>query len=142
VSKPFDRYNLAGRLEKFGDGLMTACENGEAIDNRVDVCTQAGAVCRIVTTLKGRKPAPSSPTTGSPAARCEGIPPTSQAERPAPEAPPRPQAIPSMPPPMLSLIIPRSEPQDTKRLGSPHQSPFGRRCTTRHPAADHEPERA
>ena len=31
---------------------MTACEKGEAIKNRVDVCKQVSAVCRIVTTLK------------------------------------------------------------------------------------------
>jgi hypothetical protein len=46
VSERFDRYNLAARLEKFGDQLMTACEKGEAIENRVDVCNQVGAVCR------------------------------------------------------------------------------------------------
>jgi hypothetical protein len=52
MSRHWDRYNLAARLERFGDQLMSACEQGEAIDNRVDVCVQAGAVCRIVTTLK------------------------------------------------------------------------------------------
>jgi hypothetical protein len=52
VSEKFDRYDLAGRLEKFGDQLMTACEKGEAIESRVDVCNQIGAVCRIVMTLK------------------------------------------------------------------------------------------
>jgi hypothetical protein len=38
VSEQLDRYNLAARLEKFGDSLMTAIENGEAIKNRIDVC--------------------------------------------------------------------------------------------------------
>ena len=52
MSERFDRYNLAARLEKFGDYLMTACEKGEAIENRVDVCSQVGAVCRIAMTLK------------------------------------------------------------------------------------------
>jgi hypothetical protein len=52
VSERWDQYDLAARLERLGDRLMTACEKGEAIDNRVDVCVQAGAVCRIVTTLK------------------------------------------------------------------------------------------
>jgi hypothetical protein len=52
VSERSDRYNLAARLEKFGDQLMTAIEEGEAIENRVDVCNQVGAVCRIVMTLK------------------------------------------------------------------------------------------
>jgi hypothetical protein len=31
---------------------MTACEKNEAIGNRIDVCNQVGAVCRIVMTLK------------------------------------------------------------------------------------------
>ena len=52
MSEPWDRYKLATRLEKLGDDLMTACENREPIDNRIDVCAQAGAVCRIVMTLK------------------------------------------------------------------------------------------
>jgi len=52
VSERPDRYNLAARLEKFGDELMTACEKGEAIGNRIDVCNQIGAVCRIAMTLK------------------------------------------------------------------------------------------
>jgi hypothetical protein len=47
-----DRYNLAARLEKLGDRLMTACENGEEVDNRIAICTQIGAVCRIALTLK------------------------------------------------------------------------------------------
>jgi hypothetical protein len=47
-----DRYNLAARLEKFGDELMTLCEGHAAIENRIDVCNQVGAVCRIVMTLK------------------------------------------------------------------------------------------
>jgi hypothetical protein len=52
MSRQFDRYNLAARLERFGDQLMTACEQGEAIENRIDVCNQISAVCRIVATLK------------------------------------------------------------------------------------------
>jgi hypothetical protein len=52
MSERFDRYNLAARLEKLGDELMTACEKGDEIENRVAVCNQAGAVCRIVMTLK------------------------------------------------------------------------------------------
>jgi hypothetical protein len=52
VSKRLDRYDLAARLGKFGDQLMTACEQGEAIEHRMDVCNQVGAVCRIVMTLK------------------------------------------------------------------------------------------
>jgi hypothetical protein len=52
VSKQLDRYNLAARLEKFGDTLMTLCEKREAIENRVAVCNQISAVCRIVATLK------------------------------------------------------------------------------------------
>jgi hypothetical protein len=47
-----DRYNLAARLEKFGDELMTLCEKREAIENRIDVCNQISAVCRIVATLR------------------------------------------------------------------------------------------
>jgi hypothetical protein len=31
---------------------MTACEQGEAIDNRVDVLAQLGVVCRIAQTLR------------------------------------------------------------------------------------------
>lgn len=31
---------------------MTACERGESIDHRTDVCAQLGAVCRIALTLK------------------------------------------------------------------------------------------
>jgi hypothetical protein len=74
VSERFDRYNLAARLERFGDQLMTACENNEAIESRIDVCAQIGAVRRIVMTLKAlrmedrRGAEPDSP---SPAARCE-----------------------------------------------------------------------
>jgi hypothetical protein len=34
VSKQFDRYDLAARLEKLGDRLMVACEKGEEIENR------------------------------------------------------------------------------------------------------------
>ena len=52
MSNHWDRYNLAPRLERFGDQLMTACEQGEAIENRMDVCAQAAAVCNIVRTLK------------------------------------------------------------------------------------------
>jgi hypothetical protein len=52
VSEQLDRYNLAARLEKFGDYLMTKCEKGEAIENRIDVCNQISAVCRIEMTLK------------------------------------------------------------------------------------------
>jgi hypothetical protein len=52
VSERFDRYNLAARLEKFGDELMTLCEKHAAIENRIDVCNQISAVCRIVATLK------------------------------------------------------------------------------------------
>jgi hypothetical protein len=52
VSERWDRYKLAARLEKFGDRLMTACEKGEEIDNRVDVCNQVSTVCRITMTLK------------------------------------------------------------------------------------------
>ena len=52
MSGHWDRYNLAARLERFGDQLMTACEQGEAIENRMDVCAQAAAVCNIVRTLK------------------------------------------------------------------------------------------
>jgi hypothetical protein len=52
---------------------MTACEKGEAIDSRIDVCNQVGAVCRIVMTLK--------------ALRMED---RRDTERPAPEAPPKP----------------------------------------------------
>jgi hypothetical protein len=52
VSERCDPYNLTARLEKFGDALMTAIENGEAIENRVDVCSQLNTVCRIVMTLK------------------------------------------------------------------------------------------
>jgi hypothetical protein len=48
----WDHYDLAARLEKLGDRLMTACEKGEEIEYRVAVCNQAGAVCRIVMTLK------------------------------------------------------------------------------------------
>jgi hypothetical protein len=50
VNEQLDRYNLAAGLEKFGDTLMTAIENGEAIENRIDVCNQVNAVCRIVMT--------------------------------------------------------------------------------------------
>ena len=42
MSERWDRYNLAARLEKLGDRLMTACEKNEPIDNRVDVCVRAG----------------------------------------------------------------------------------------------------
>lgn len=52
MTEPLDRYHLAARLEKLGDYLMTACEKNEAIKNRVDVCAQAGTVCRIALTLK------------------------------------------------------------------------------------------
>jgi hypothetical protein len=51
-SKQLDRYNLTARPEKFGDYLMTACEKSKAIENRIDVCNQVNAVCRIVMTLK------------------------------------------------------------------------------------------
>jgi hypothetical protein len=74
---------------------MTACEKGEAIDSRIDVCNQVGAVCRIVMTLKAlrmedRRDAILTPRL--PAVRCENIPPPLQpiTERPAPEAPPKP----------------------------------------------------
>lgn len=52
MTEPLDRYHLAARLEKLGDYLMTACEKNSAIKNRVDVCAQANAVCRIALTLK------------------------------------------------------------------------------------------
>jgi hypothetical protein len=52
VSERLDRYNLTARLEKFGHELMTAIERHEPIANRVDMCAQVNAVCRIVVTLK------------------------------------------------------------------------------------------
>jgi hypothetical protein len=53
MNKQFDPHSLAARLERFGEALMTACEQGKAIENRIDVCAQISAVCRIVATLKG-----------------------------------------------------------------------------------------
>jgi hypothetical protein len=52
VSERLDPFGLAARLERFGDLLMTAIENGEAIENRIDVLAQLNAVCRVATTLK------------------------------------------------------------------------------------------
>ena len=82
MSERFDRYNLAARLEKFGDQLMTACEKGEAIENRVDVCNQIGAVCRIAMTLKALRMEVRGAETeaGSLAAQCENTSPSSQPE--------------------------------------------------------------
>jgi len=71
VSERFDRYNLAARLEKLGDRLATACEQGKPIESRIDVCNQIGAVCRIVMTLKAlrmedrRGPDPDAEIAGS-----------------------------------------------------------------------------
>jgi hypothetical protein len=63
---------LAARLEKFGDTLMTAIENGEAIENRIHVCNQVNAVCRIVMKalrMEARGVDPDSSIAGSAAPR-------------------------------------------------------------------------
>ena len=52
MNERWDRYDLAGRLETLGDELLTACEKRIEIENRVAVCNQINAVCRIAATLK------------------------------------------------------------------------------------------
>ena len=106
----FDCYNLAARLYKYGDQLMAACEQGKAVESRVDVCNRSGAVCRIddVEGLAdgGARRRPEDGIAGS---GCEGMPTSSRlrSERPALEAPLSPQAIPSL---TMPPILPRSDP--------------------------------